>query len=510
MKRTLFSLSLFCVGAATLFTACSSKSKGRGVSEKTGWNYNDSRLGGFTVPKYEGQVTAPGLVFVEGGRFTMGQTEEDLTLEHNNVPRTVTVNSFYMDETEVANVDYREYIYDLTRKYNADYPEVVAKALPDTTVWRSALSYNEPLVDIYFRHAAYNFYPVVGVNWYQANDYCKWRTDRVNEMMLIKKGMLKKNPNQVNEDVYNTGAYQGGQYLGEAGKRQERDLDPNGTKVRNASYSDGILLPPYRLPTEAEWEYAALGLIDKNPSPASKRRRGEEALTDRKNYPWGDARAIRDLNSGGDRGKYYGNTMRGRGDGMGVSGGLNDNAALPADVWSYGANAFGLYNMAGNVSEWVIDVYRPGSLQDFEEINPVRQGQLFTKPAIEPGEVNVPTEKDSIGNMVYVPIDSTDLAGRYDLNYHSANASNAKDGDSVSGFSYDYGRTTLINDEAHVIKGGSWKDRPYWMVPGTRRFMLASHSSATVGFRCVMNRMGSAEGNGMPSGNVFDKKHRRK
>ena len=224
-----------------MFSACSSKTKG--ASEKTGWNYNDPRLGGFDVPNYPGQQTGPGLVFVEGGRFTMGQTEEDLGYARNNIPRTVSVSSFYMDETEVANVDYREYIYWMQRSYGADYPEIIARALPDTTVWREALSFNEPMVTMYFRHAAYNFYPVVGVNWYQANEYCKWRSDRVNEMILIKNGMLKKNANQVNEDVYNTDAYVVGQYLGTPGKGQKRDLDPNGSKKRNATYSDGTLLP---------------------------------------------------------------------------------------------------------------------------------------------------------------------------------------------------------------------------------------------------------------------------
>ena len=77
-----------------------------------------------------------------------------------------------MDETEVANVHYREYIYWLHRAYGSDYPDVIARALPDTTAGAQALSYNEPLVQYYFRHAAYNYYPVVGVNWYQANDFC--------------------------------------------------------------------------------------------------------------------------------------------------------------------------------------------------------------------------------------------------------------------------------------------------------------------------------------------------
>lgn len=505
MKRTLLGLSLLCIGAATVLSSCSSKSKGKGVSSATGWNYNDPRLGGFDVAKYKGQVTGPGLVFVEGGRFAMGQTDEDLQFDHNNMVRTVSVSSFYMDETEVTNVDYREYIYWLQRSYNSDYPDAVVKALPDTTVWRSALSYNEPLVTYYFRHAAYNFYPVVGVNWYQANDYCKWRSDRVNEMILIKNGMLKKNPNQVNEDVFNTEAYESGQYLGTPGKRQERDLDPNGGGKRNTTISDGALLPDYRLPTEAEWEYAALGLIDKNPSPSSKRRRGEEALTDRKNYPWGDYRSVREQGKS-NKGVYDANFRRGRGDFMGTPGGLNDNADRPSEVWTYGANAYGLYNMAGNVSEWTLDVYRP-TTDDQDRLNPHR-GNVFSKPSLEPGEVGVLAEKDSLGSLLYQPIDSTDIAGRYDLDYQGADARNIKDGDTLSGFTYEYGRTSLFNDDSRVIKGGSWKDPAYYLSPATRRFMQANHTSATVGFRCVMDRLGSAGGNSVPSGYQFSKKRR--
>src|SRR5690606_10547272 len=218
MKRTLIGVSMLCIGAATFLTACSSNPKSTGVSRATGWDYNDPRLGGFDVPNYPGQQTGPGLTFVEGGRFTMGQVEETPPMmERNNYPHTVSVSSFYMDETEVANIHYREYTFWLQRAYGSDYPEVVARALPDSTAWRRGLAYNEPLVQYYFRHAAYNYYPVVGVNWYQANDFAKWRSDRVNEYILIKNGMLKRNPNQVNEDVFATEAYISGQYEGAAG-----------------------------------------------------------------------------------------------------------------------------------------------------------------------------------------------------------------------------------------------------------------------------------------------------
>uniref|UniRef100_UPI001EF7E9DA hypothetical protein n=1 Tax=Serratia marcescens TaxID=615 RepID=UPI001EF7E9DA len=69
---------------------------------------------------------------------------------------------------------------------------IVDQAKPDTLVWRDQLSFNEPYVEYYFRHPSYNNYPVVGVSWKQATDFCIWRTDRVNELALMEKGFLDK------------------------------------------------------------------------------------------------------------------------------------------------------------------------------------------------------------------------------------------------------------------------------------------------------------------------------
>ena len=338
-KKYLFLLIL---AIPLLFSSCSKES-----SSATGWDYNDPNNGGFQKSPYFEQETGPGLVLVEGGRFTMGRVEQDVHYDWNNIPRTVSVSSFYMDETEVTNFMYLEYLYWLERVYLADYPEVFRKALPDTLVWRSKLGYNEPYVDFYLRHPSYRDYPVVGVNWLQANDYCAWRTDRVNEIILIREGLFEHYSNQVNEDNFNTEAYILGQY--ESGKRVDGipDYNPN-KEFRNATIEDGILLPKYRLPTEAEWEYAAYGLIGNTI---------DELIPDKKLYPW-NGHAIRNSNE-----KYIGqilaNFKRGRGDNMGVAGKLNDNADITAPVYAYWPNDYGLYNMAGNVSEWVMDVYRP-------------------------------------------------------------------------------------------------------------------------------------------------------
>ena len=77
------------------------------------------------------------MVFVEGGSFIMGQTEEDVLMDNNATPRQVSVASFYMDETEVTNTSYREYLFWLNRVFGESYPEVYWNALPDTNAWRS-------------------------------------------------------------------------------------------------------------------------------------------------------------------------------------------------------------------------------------------------------------------------------------------------------------------------------------------------------------------------------------
>ena len=355
--------------SAFLISGCTGERSGA-----TGWAYNDPLNGGFERQPFFEQETAPGLVFIEGGTFTMGQVEDDLTYSWDNIPRRVTVPSFYMDETEVTNGFWLEYLHWLERVYGSSYPEVVERALPDTLVWRAKLSYNEPYVDYYMRHPAYRDYPVVGVSWVQATDFCKWRTDRVNEQLLVREGLLAYNPDgQVDEDHFTTETYLNGQYQGEAVAEGVKDLRPGSSGYRNVKFEDGLFQPAYRLPTEAEWEFAAMGLIGNSYS---------ELITDRRTYPW-DGHYTRNDNSNRKRnvdlryGEMNANFVRGRGDYMGIAGSLNDGAAATAAVYAYAPNDYGLYNMAGNVSEWCLDVYRPLSPMDAEEFRPHR-GNVFT------------------------------------------------------------------------------------------------------------------------------------
>ena len=526
---------------------------------------------------YMEQETGPGLVLIEGGTFTMGATEEMLTDKWSNIPRRATVSSFYMDETEVTNIYWLEYLYWLQRVYGADYPEIYDKALPDTLVWRSKLAYNEPYVDYYLRHPSYNDYPVVGVNWLQANDFCAWRSDRVNEAILIREGLFEHFPQQINEDHFSTDAYFAGQY--ESGKRVDGvpDLDPD-KEYRNVRMEDGILLPRYRLPTEAEWEFAAYGLIGNT---------YQELVTERKVYPWNGHYVREGDNNSRFYGEFVANFVRGRGDYMGVAGSLNDNADVTAPVFSYQPNDYGLYNMAGNVSEWVMDVYRPLSHEDVDEFRPFRGNVYETKVLNSEGNIDDkltivtydvegikqyltdfskltegklnPEEAQLMENLMAASDQATerfndgkpdeaytlirdgiqeirssdvriapelisgmgafveDTPGSLRMrkvrpeenidrdNYRLADNINYRDGDAQSSKDYlspavnensmyDYGSSTLISNRARVYKGGSWRDRAYYLSPGTRRFMDERKATATIGFRCAMDRVGSPKG----------------
>ncbi|EGV43542.1 gliding motility lipoprotein GldK [Bizionia argentinensis JUB59] len=162
---------------------------------------------------------------------------------------------------------------------------------PDTTAWIRdfAYSYNEPMHNDYFWHAAYDDYPVVGVTWKQANAFCEWRTLHHNE--------YRKSKKQHN-------------------------------------------VPKYRLPSEAEWEYAARG--------------GLQAAT----FPWGGPYTKN------DRGCFMANFKPLRGDYAA------DQALYTVEAKSYEANDYNLYNMAGNVSEWVFASYDPSSYEYVSSINP--------------------------------------------------------------------------------------------------------------------------------------------
>ncbi len=534
-----FRLTCLMMASMMLLFSCGNRA---GRSEATGWNFNDSRWGGYDVSHRTNQGTAPGLVFIEGGSFVMGHVAEDPRYSWDNNAHTVTVSSFYMDECEVSNKLYGEFVYWMKRVYGEEFNAKYRACLPDTAAWRDKLAWREDFVDNYFRAANYQDYPVVGVSWEQAQSYCTWRTDRVNEKILVDMGIIAlEQENLAPDNAFHTDVYLAGQYNGEI-LRGVPDLDPanagdgEGRLVRR---SDGILYPNYRLPTEAEWEFASLGMIGNT---------YDERVTEHKTYPW-SGHSLRSANK-----KYYGqflaNFKRTRGDAMGVAGNLNDGWDYTCPVKWYFPNDYGLYNMAGNVSEWCMDVYRKtvapigGSDQD-----PFR-GNIYMVPEVDPDE-GVKILED--GTVNYVP-EAVQLERR---NYRQADNVNYLDGDRNSSLTKDawdseenvkkrssgsgededeeggedeevydedenadedaeevseaednsdasytskmYNRkvsekersTSLINNRVRVVKGGSWKDRAYYLQAGTRRFYDQDRSTSWIGFRCAMDRLGS-------------------
>jgi formylglycine-generating enzyme required for sulfatase activity len=174
-------------------------------------------------------------------------------------------------------------------------------------------------------------------------------------------------------------------------------------------------------------------------------------------------------------GYFLANFKRGRGDYGGIAGKLNDGALITTYIYEYPPNDYGLYNMAGNVSEWVMDVYRPLSHQDFDDLNPIRRDDFLdgNNGGVDAYKSNY--KKIQKDTTITGPEGTSKTVSIYDYEkLHSPNSF-----------------ISLVSDKARVYKGGSWKDVAYWMSPGTRRFLDEDSATATIGFRCAMIRAGS-------------------
>lgn len=377
-----------------------------------------------------------GMVYVPTGAFHMGPGDQDVPNAQNASSRMVSVQAFYMDQTEITNNEYRQFVQyvadSVTRKkmsetdeeflisedkdgnpldkpilnwkkkidsknedhrealkgvqyqgeeafngpeldirllnYKFDasvdyksaaadtarvltkgrqkhlYKEDMVNIYPDTLVWVRdyTYSFNEPMTETYFTHPAYDEYPVVGVTWKQANAFCHWRTKMRNDY-------LKKN------------------------KRPNEN--------------------PYRLPTEAEWEYASRGGAESNP------------------YPWGgpyvrNAQGCFLANFKPLRGVY-----------------ADDGGFHTVPVSSYNPNGYGLYCMSGNVAEWTATHYDPSTYTFMHDLNP---------------DYKVNAKKED-----------------------------------------------PITKQRKVIRGGSWKDVAYYLQCGSRDYEFQDTTKSYVGFRCV-------------------------
>jgi len=487
---------LFLGLTSCLLLACKSKNSRGNYSEKTGVKYNDPYNGGLQINRKIKSAPGPGLVAIEGGTFVMGGSlNQDLNFDYDNIKRRVTVASFYIDETEVSNADWLEYLHWIAQNYNVD-SKIYYDALPDTLVWRNPLSYNEPYVNFYFRHPSFQDYPVVGVTWDQANEYCQWRTDRVNEHILREQGVLVDYKtlhaqNSQKNQAFNTELYLNGQIKGEGidGKKMPNDnrLGAEKGAKRTVRMEDGILKQSYRLPTEAEWEYAALGLIGNT---------SNGTIESSKIYPWNGI-GLRD-GTRKNQGKMLANFKINSGNNRGVAGDMTEGGDITVSVKSYLPNDFGLYNMAGNVNEWVSDVYRQLSFEDFEDFNPYR-GHVFMENQLENLEKRQ-LARDENGKPIKVPSKAPKKQSWEELHAsQGAETNNSNYNNDVRGYKDEennelYGKTSLVNNKSRVYKGGSWNDRAYWLNPATRRHMQQDEANAMTGFRCAMTMVGNEFG----------------
>ena len=296
------------------------------------------------------------------------------------------------------------------------------------------------------------------------------------------------------------------------------------------------------MPTEAEWEYAALAL------PADREYNEYKGKTVVQNELRGT--------KGRNRGQFMANFKPGRGDYSGIGGYGNDGSAITSDVKKFQSNEFGVYGMYGNVAEWTADVYRPiiddeandfsyfrgnvyettidnsnggfVKIEDDVEFDTLNDGSLTYKalpgkykkeikenninyrdgdamsslnPRVEEeGDFASNTLVDSLGNIIEVPGDSMGTAGRGSGGSSTSEMYNAP----VRSFYVDekgriilekdpQTRTTHISDEVRVVKGGSWRDPIYWLDPGQRRFLHQAEATSWIGFRVAQDYQGSFE-----------------
>lgn len=369
------------------------------------------------------------LLFVEGGTFNMGQDAEE------DIVRRVTVSSFYIDATEVTNKEYRAFLNWLANKEVVTSPEM----LPDTSIWLRCIGgeVGAKLAKDYLRLPAFDYYPVVGVSWKQSTAFARWRSDRQNEMLAIKSGYWTADLQE--KYAFSTNAFLAGEYQDENDKLSLKDLN--------------ILLPDYRLLTEAEWEYAAWALIGRGKWTADGAIPGQKFQ-----YTETEGKSKHHKTTVN---KYRKLVLR-HGKKHPVPAYYDTQKYnLPKSIFEGDINAYGAYNFNTNVAEWVQDVYRPIVKTTSENLEPA--------PYQDRG-VNLDAVPKEEKNIADVPLDKVLKEGKKKAEITKKQLQDP--------------------NQLRVVKGASIVDEKGAKSPGNRYGVKASgQQERLIGFRCGMTRV---------------------